>query len=86
MNQDEMTRRAYDLAEEHWSYIEELLWAHGEKVGNMDIAKFHYNEAFKHGYKHCWEDTYIPGQIIHTDKYFNYDLTQSTPCDQADKK
>ena len=81
MNQDEMTRRAYDLAEEHWSYIEELLWAHGEKVGNIDIAKFHYKEAFKHGYKHCWEDN-----LNLTFPYINYDLTQSTPCDQADQK
>ena len=83
MTQDEMTLRAYDLAEEHWSYIEELLWAHGEKVGTIDIAKFHYKEAFKHGYKHCWEDTL---NDTFTFPYINYDLTQSTPCDQADKK
>lgn len=83
MTQDEIIHRAYDLAEDHWKYIEELLWAHGEKVGNIDIAKFHYKEAFKHGYKHAWEDTFDKFTFPYYDAN---DLSQSTSCNKADKK
>lgn len=56
MNQDEMNKRAEELAKEHWKYIEKLLEAHGEDIDHVAVAEFHYLEAFKHGYKHCWED------------------------------
>ena len=56
MNKEEMEHRCFELAEDHWSYIEDLLFAHGISVKESDIARFHYKEAFKHGYKHCWED------------------------------
>ena len=56
MNKEEMDNRRQDLANDHWAYIEELLTAHGEDVEKVSVAEFHYKEAFKHGYKHCWED------------------------------
>ena len=39
------------LAEEHWSYIEALLLAHGEK-DILEVIGFHYKSAFIHGFKH----------------------------------
>ena len=56
MTKEEMTNNSFNLAEDHWDYIEALLIAHGEKVGNIEIARFHYKEAFRHGYKHSYED------------------------------
>ena len=52
------TDRMNELVAQHWNYIEDLLVAHGENVGNIDIARFHYKEAFRHGYKHAYEDCY----------------------------
>jgi len=49
----EESTRAYQLAEDHWAYIENLLIAHDISIKDIDIAKFHYKEAFKHGYKHA---------------------------------
>ncbi len=77
MTKEEIDSRAYDLAMHHWLYIENLLWAHGEKAEKVDIAKFHYLEAFKHGYKHCWEDSYFPGQIQIVDSPYDYELYSS---------
>jgi hypothetical protein len=75
MNIEEMNNRCFDLAEDHWNYIENLLVAHGESIGNLEIARFHYKEAFRHGYKHCWEDMYIPGQIVLVNDPRDYELS-----------
>jgi hypothetical protein len=56
MTEIEAKGRAFELAEDHWDYIESLLYAHNIPIKELDIARFHYKEAFKHGYKHCWED------------------------------
>ena len=56
MTKEEMNNRCFELAEDHWDYIAELLYAHNIPVKELDIARFHYKEAFRHGYKHCWED------------------------------
>jgi len=48
--------RAKRLAEEHWSYVEELLTTHGVDRDGVEITKFHYISAFIHGYKHAMED------------------------------
>ena len=66
MTKEEVDKRATELALEHWAYIEELLDAHRVDIDAQSVAEFHYLEAFKHGYKHCWEDFnyQIPGQIV----------------------
>jgi hypothetical protein len=56
MNREDADNRANVLVKEHWDYIERLLWAHDMPPVQVDIARFHYKEAFRHGYKHCWED------------------------------
>ena len=48
-------KRATKLAMEHWKYIEELLHSHKESEETIDKIKFHYIEAFIHGYKHAKE-------------------------------
>ena len=50
------TDRMNELIEQHWSYIEGLLWAHDIPPLQVDIARFHYKKAFRHGYKHAYED------------------------------
>lgn len=56
MNKTEEYTKVIELAENHWSYIGELLLAHGEKIRTIDKCKFHYVEAFIHGWKHAKED------------------------------
>lgn len=56
MTREEADKRAMELAMGHYDYIEELLEAHHISRDDQNIAEFHYLEAFKHGYKHCWED------------------------------
>ena len=83
MNKEEMDNRRQDLANDHWAYIEELLTAHGEDVEKVSVAEFHYKEAFKHGYKHCWEDMYIPGQIRLVDNPYELSSNPYTKSNQA---
>jgi hypothetical protein len=90
MNREDAENRAYSLAEDHWAYIENLLWAHGEKVEKMEVAKYHYKEAFKHGYKHAWEDQ-LAGFEFPSDQSMDnwvYELSSHTnqTNDQASKK
>lgn len=40
------------VAEMHWSFIEELLRAHGGVEQEITVCKFHYKSAFIHGWKH----------------------------------
>ena len=83
MNKEEMEHRCFELAEDHWSYIEDLLFAHGISVKESDIARYHYKEAFRHGYKHCWEDMYIPGQIKLVDNPYELSSNPYTKSNQA---
>ena len=49
--------RAKDLAEAHWQFIHDLMMAMPTvEQGDIDIAAFHYQSAFIHGYKHAQED------------------------------
>lgn len=48
--------RAYELAEEHWQYVERLLDIHYKGPTDITIIEFHYRSAFVHGYKHAKED------------------------------
>jgi hypothetical protein len=50
------TTRMNELVVQHWNYIENLLLAHDIPSLQLEIARFHYKEAFKHGYKHAYED------------------------------
>jgi hypothetical protein len=50
----DVVRRAAELIEEHWKYIEDLLRVHG--VDNLELVGWHYKAAFLHGYKHGRED------------------------------
>jgi hypothetical protein len=43
-------------AEAHWRYVESLLRRHGEESAIVERCRFHYVEAFVHGYKHGVED------------------------------
>lgn len=52
----ETDAKIIELSEKHWSYINELLLAHGEKIRTIDKCKFHYISAFIHGWKHAKED------------------------------
>lgn len=44
------------LAISHFDYIGRVLEAHGEDENTIDKIRFHYIEAFVHGYKHSMED------------------------------
>jgi len=52
-----MVDRAESLAEEHWSYISELLGIHKTDDEMIEAIRFHYIAAFIHGYKHGVEDS-----------------------------
>jgi len=54
---------ATELADAHWSYVEELLMAHQVQAQKVDEAKFHYKSAFIHGYKHAMEEQETTGQL-----------------------
>jgi len=45
--------KARELAEAHWSFIEELLKTHGESEEVIRKCEFHYKSAFIHGFKHA---------------------------------
>ena len=47
-----MSKISKELAKQHWKYIEKLLRIHGESEDIIEKIKFHYIEAFKHGFKH----------------------------------
>jgi len=51
----EVYQEAKKLAEEHWDYVERLIELMIEN--EMELLKFHYVEAFIHGYKHGVEDS-----------------------------
>jgi len=51
-----LTSRAEPLAEEHWSYISDLLGVHDVGDEMIEAIRFHYIRAFIHGYKHGLED------------------------------
>ena len=44
------------LALDHWRYVCRVLQAHHVDQNSIEVAGFHYVEAFKHGYKHALED------------------------------
>jgi hypothetical protein len=50
--------RGKQLAGDHWSYVERTLMTHGVQIGSdiMRVSRFHYTQAFEHGYKHGCED------------------------------
>lgn len=47
------------LIEDHWNYINDLLYAHGQSKEIIEIVEFHYKTAFEHGWKHAIEDIEI---------------------------
>lgn len=47
------------LTTEHWHYIQELLLIHEFDKQVIDKIEFHYQSAFKHGFKHGIE--YLEG-------------------------
>jgi len=49
--------KAQELADAHWSYVENLLRAHNVYEEDIKIAKFNYISAFMHGWKHALEDS-----------------------------
>jgi len=46
---------ATTLADDHWSYINKLLEAHGASEKTRQAVGFHYRSAFVHGFKHGCE-------------------------------
>lgn len=52
MTDDYLTK----LIDAHWEYVEGILRAHRLEDPDINLAKFHYKTAFKHGYKHARED------------------------------
>ena len=46
-----------ELADKHWSYVEQMLKAHGEDEDIIRVIGFHYKTAMVHGFKHGREDT-----------------------------
>ncbi len=44
------------LLDSHWSYVEEMLFVHGQPKEIVEMAEFHYKNAFRHGWKHCEEE------------------------------
>ena len=44
------------LIVDHWNYVETVLLAHKVPMPDIDLAKFHYCAAFRHGYKHAVEE------------------------------
>ena len=47
-----------ELAENHWKFIERLLTTHGEDEKIIEKIKFHYIQAFLHGFGHGMEYEY----------------------------
>lgn len=47
------------LIDDHWAYVEQVLVTHGN-AQDVDIVKFHYTTAFRHGWKHAME--YMEGK------------------------
>lgn len=50
------SERAQQLADDHWSYVSDVLAIPCEDVRTIDIIEFHYKSAFIHGHKHGMED------------------------------
>jgi len=48
--------RSKELAEAHWAYLRSLLMRHNISEDVIGCSMFHYQTAFKHGYKHGRED------------------------------
>jgi len=49
---DEMMERAEFLADEHWGYVEQILYNHGVDEKEVERIGFHFKSAMIHGYKH----------------------------------
>lgn len=47
-----MNQHMNKLARDHWQYIQNVLEAHDEPEEVINLARFHYNSAFIHGFKH----------------------------------
>lgn len=43
---------AKKLAEDHWSYVQDVLASHGVDAETIKTSEFHYKSAFIHGFKH----------------------------------
>ena len=59
-NKPEDVEKIYldNLVNQHWKYIEELLWAASQSITDEDRIHeigFHYKSAFKHGWGHARE-------------------------------
>lgn len=75
-----MQEQAKKLAEEHWSYVGEvvkqgagsLVYLTQDQI--IDIIKFHYQSAFVHGFKHGVESCGDRIDIRH-DIHWNKDLS-----------
>ena len=52
-----MDERVEKLANDHWSYVAEVVETHEEGLDVIEKCEFHYKSAFIHGYKHGVEDT-----------------------------
>ena len=48
--------RGKELANDHWSYVEAILIAHGQPDDLISMVGFHYKTALQHGYKHGVEE------------------------------
>jgi hypothetical protein len=44
------------LIDDHWNYIEEMLYIHGEESTTIDKIGYHYRTSFRHGFKHAMEE------------------------------
>jgi hypothetical protein len=49
------SRRASELAEAHWKYVNSVLLLHGVTEREADIIGYHYRSAMIHGFKHGFD-------------------------------
>lgn len=54
---EEFIKKAKQLADEHWSYVEGLLNYHNEDEAIIKKIGFHYRTAMIHGYKHGLDES-----------------------------
>lgn len=55
INVDKACEAAKSLVNDHWSYLEQTLNAHGTDADDTAIAKHHYISSGLHFYKHALE-------------------------------
>ncbi len=53
---DPKEERAYQLANEHWEYIRNVLEKHKEFPHIIELIEFHYKAAAVHFYGHGFEE------------------------------